>query len=89
LRLTANVRAPFDAGSQTVTVKLDGKLIGSWKNSEHNIWEKHTVIIPRDGNRPDVSTIEFSFSRFLPATGPEPRQLALLFESIRLDEEPQ
>jgi hypothetical protein len=85
--LTANVRAPFNAGTQIVVVRLDGKIVGTWKNSEHNTWERHSITIPEDETRPAVSAIEFSFSRSLPATKEEPRRLALLFQSITLEEE--
>jgi len=86
--LTANMRSPFPPGQQVVTVKVDGRKIGRWKFSQIWTWEKHSVTIPADVNRPDVSVLEFVFSKHLDAKrkGQDKRPLAVLFESIALDQ---
>jgi len=84
-KLTANVRSPFAGGQQEVTVKVDGKEIGRWKNSKQWVWEKHSIVIGRDKERPDVSVVEFVFSKYVEQTEKDKRPVALLFESITLE----
>ena len=84
-KLTANVRSPFPGSQQVVTVKVDGKEVGTWKNSKHWVWEKHSIMIESNNSRPEVSVIEFIFSKHLEPPEKEKRPLALLFESITLE----
>ncbi len=84
--LTATVKSLFKSGDQTVTVIVDGKEAGRWKNIEFSQWENHFVFIPDNPNRPSVSTVEFMFSEYFPATQKESRELALIFNSITFEE---
>jgi hypothetical protein len=68
-----------------VTVKVDGKEVGTWKNSKHWVWEKHSIVIAADKDRPDVSVIEFIFSKHIEQSEKDKRPVALLFESIALE----
>ncbi len=88
VRLTANVKSPFKSGEQSVIVKVDGKEVGSWINLEHGKWEKYSVVIDANQNRPDVSIIEFIFSKYIEPTDIGYRRLALLFESITISDAP-
>jgi len=85
VKLTSNVKTLFPKELQSVIVKVDGKEVGSWKNSKQWEWEKHSVIIPPDKNRPSVSNIEFIFSIYRQPDEKETRELALLFESITFE----
>lgn len=85
VKLTANVKSLFRSGEQLVTVMVDKKQMGSWKNSAHGTWEKHSILIEADNNRPSSSIVEFTFSKYYEPRGEEYRQLALLFESIILE----
>jgi hypothetical protein len=84
-KLTANVRSPFPGSQQVVTVKVGGKEVGTWKNSKHWVWEKHSIMIESNNSRPEVSVIEFIFSKHLEPSEKDKRPLALLFESIALE----
>jgi hypothetical protein len=80
-RLIARMKSqPFD-GPQVITVKVDGKEVGQWELSPPWNMESRSLILPPDPDRPEVSVIEFSFSRCL--TGKEDASsLAVLFESL-------
>jgi hypothetical protein len=82
--LTANVRNFLK--SQTVSIIVDRKEIGTWELSPFWKWEKMNIAIPPDDKRPDVSVVEFVFSQHRKAKANEKdkRPLAVLFESIRL-----
>jgi len=84
-KLIANVRSPFAGSQQVVTVKVDGKEVGTWKNSKQWVWERHNIVIGRNKDRQDVSVVEFIFSKYVEQTEKEKRALALLFESIILE----
>ena len=86
VKLTANVKTLFPKALQSVTVKVNGKEIGGWKNTKQWEWEKQSVMIQADEQRPEVSTVEFYFSIFRAPDQREDRLLALLFESITLGE---
>jgi hypothetical protein len=68
-------------------VKVGGKEVGTWKNSKHWVWEKHSIMIESNNNRPEVSVIEFIFSKHLEPSEKDKRPLALLFESISINEQ--
>jgi len=80
--LTANVKTFLK--SQKIAVKVDGKEIASWEISPSWRWEKHSVTIGPDKDRPDVSVIEFMFSQYRNPEDKGLRPLAVLFESITL-----
>ncbi len=80
IRLTANVKTFLE--SQQIAVRLDGREIGMWEISPFWNWEKHSVLIDPDENRPNVSVLEFIFSQYLKTEGKRP--LAVLFESVTL-----
>lgn len=83
--LTANVKTIRFAKPQIVTVKVDGRRIGSWEVSSNWTWEKHSIVIPPDAHRMGVSNVEFNFSQHRVPNGEgDPRPLAVLFESITL-----
>lgn len=84
IRLTANVKTFVK--DQEVKVKVDGKEVGNWHVSPDWNWETHSVSIDPDKNRPKVSVVEFTFSQFKKPEGKDPRPLAVLFESITLEE---
>jgi hypothetical protein len=68
---------------QTITIKVDGKVIGTWDLDNRWEWQKRSIIIPADEHRPNVSVLEFIFSQCLKGEGKRP--LAVLFESITLN----
>lgn len=84
VRLTANVRNFLK--SQTVSIIVDRKEIGTWELSPFWKWEKKNITIPPDDKRPDVSVVEFIFSQHRKTKPNEnyKRPLAVLFESILL-----
>ena len=84
MRLTANVKTFVK--DQQVTVKVDGKEIGTWIVSPDWNWQEHSIIIDADKNRSNVSVVEFQFSQFKKPEGKDPRPLAVLFESITLED---
>ena len=85
--LTANIKSCRFSKPQHITVKANGKEIGSWELRPPWRLDKHSVIIPPDQQRPDVSIVEFMFSQHrIPKGGGNPRPLAVLFESITLSE---
>jgi len=83
--LTANILSyPFDK-PQHVTVKVDGKEIGSWVLRSPWRLSKHSIVIETKEDRPDVSVLEFSFSQHrIEKAGKRP--LAVRFESITLEQ---
>ena len=87
--LTANVKSLFKSGEQSVTVTVDGKEAGNWKNTEFNQWENHNILIPADPSRPTVSFVEFTFSEFLQPDPKEGRHLALMFDSTTFVGQPK
>jgi hypothetical protein len=87
VRLTVNVKTLKFNKSQHVTVKVDNKEIGTWELSPIRAWEKHSIVIEPDENRPDVSVVEFTFSQYRkPQEEGDHRPLAVLFESLTLSE---
>ena len=83
--LTANVKTIRFEKPQIVTVKVDGRKIGSWEVSPTWNWEKHSIVIPPNAHRAGVSNVEFNFSQHRVPNGEgDPRPLAVLFESITL-----
>ncbi len=83
--LTANVKSPRFSIPQIVTVKVDGRKIGSWELSPSWNWEKHRIVIPSESHREEVSNVEFNFSQHRVPNGEgDQRALAVLFESITL-----
>ena len=84
--LSANI-ASYDSGeSQEISIKVDGKDIGSWKIAIPWRLNRQTIAVPPNKDRPDVSTIEFVFSHHRMPKGEE-RPVAVMFESITLDKE--
>ena len=80
-RLIAQMKSqPFD-GPQVITVKVDGREVGKWELSAPWNMESRSLIVPPDPDRPEVSVIEFSFSRCL-AGKEDASSLAVLFESL-------
>lgn len=86
VRLTANVKPYVSSKPQSVTIKVDGKMVGIWNLANRWEWQEHSVVIEPDMDRPDVSIMEFGFSHFHESEMGEKRPLAVLFESIILDE---
>ena len=81
--LTANILSyPFDK-PQHVTIKVDGKEIGSWELRSPWCISKHSIVIGPKEDRPDVSIIEFVFAHHRIPKGKE-RPVAVRFESITL-----
>ena len=80
--MTANVNSLIFPKPQVVTIRIDGKVIGSWTLSNRWEWQKHDIIIEPDKKRPDVSIMEFLFSEH--QIKKDSRPLAVLFESITL-----
>lgn len=86
VRMTANVNSVIFPKPQVVTIKVDGQIIGSWTLSNRWQWQEPNIIIEPSEKRPDVSIIEFLFSQQLMQKNDQ-RPLAVLFESITLDEQ--
>jgi hypothetical protein len=86
VKLTANVRPYVFENPVNITIRVDGKVIGIWKPSNHWKWQKHSLIIEADEHRPEVSILEFLFSRYRQPHEHDGRALAVLFESITLEE---
>jgi len=85
--LTANIRSDPVKKYQHITITVDGNEVGSWKLFAPWSLGKHSIIIPPDKNRADVSIIGFTFSQHrILKKGNDPRPLAVLFESITLSE---
>lgn len=84
--LTANMKTLRFSNAQNITIKVDGSEIGNWALSPSWKWEKHSIIIEPDENRPDVSVVEFMFSQHKEPVEKDKRPLAVLFESITLSE---
>ncbi|MEJ2009038.1 MAG: sulfatase-like hydrolase/transferase [Acidobacteriota bacterium] len=89
VKLTANVKSPFPPGQQIITVKVDGREVGRWVLSKAWVWEEHSVTLQADANRPQVSVVEFNFSKNLDPNrvGQDKRPLAVLFESLTVKED--
>lgn len=84
LRLDATMRNFLT--KQEIILKLDGEEIGTWELSHDWNWEKHSIIIKPDPRRPDVSKLEFIFSRTRLPESNDKRELAVLLDSITLNE---
>jgi len=83
MRLTARMKSQAFEGPQVITVKVDGKEAGKWELSPPWNMESRNLILAPDPGRPEVSVIEFSFSRCL--SGKEDAaSLAVQFESMTL-----
>jgi hypothetical protein len=86
LLLTANMKTLKFRNAQNITIKVDGSEIGNWVLSPSWQWEKHSIVIKPDENRPDVSIVEFMFSQYRDTVEKDKRPLAVLFESITVRE---
>jgi len=83
LRLTARMKSQAFDGPQVITVKVDGKEAGKWELLPPWNMESRNLTLAPDPGRPEVSVIEFSFSRCL--SGKEDASsLAVQFESLTL-----
>ena len=83
--LTANIKSYPFSKPQHIAIKVDGKEIGSWELSAPWRLSKHSLVIEPKEHRPNVSAIEFIFSRHRIAKG-EGGPVAVQFESITLSE---
>jgi hypothetical protein len=91
--LTAKMKSARFTHPQKIGIKIDGARIGSWEltSSAWNwkkpwIWEERSMVIEPNEERPDISWIEFLFSHYRQPDERESRPLAVLFESISLNE---
>ena len=80
--LEANIKPYIFKKPQSITIKVDGRVIGTWDLFNRWEWQKRSIVIPADEHRPKVSVLEFIFSQCLKREGKRP--LAVLFESITL-----
>jgi len=80
--LTANVKSLRFVKPQRVTIKVDGNKIGEWEIGSDWKWEKHSVVVEPETNRPKISIIDFEFSEHYAPDERVTRPLAVLFESI-------
>jgi 2-polyprenyl-3-methyl-5-hydroxy-6-metoxy-1,4-benzoquinol methylase len=85
VQLTVNIRSLQFTEPQTIAVVVDGNKIGVWRLSGHEDLKKYSIVIAPDEKRLDVSLVEFVFSQYLVHQA-EPRQLAVLFESLTTSE---
>lgn len=83
LLLSANVKSLQQKTPQIVTVKVDGETVGRWTVPGTGAWENRDVLIMPRKHRPEISVVEFEFSRLGSPDKSEKRPLALLFRSIR------
>ena len=83
LSLTARMKSQAFDGPQVITVKVDGKEAGKWELSPPWNMESRDLTLAPDPGRPEVSVIEFSFSRCLSGKEDAP-SLAVQFESLTL-----
>ena len=83
IRLTGNLKNFLK--SQTITIIVDGKEIGSWDLSNRWEWKSHSIVVRPEKDRPDISVVEFKFSEHRNPEGKDLRPLAVLFESITLN----
>jgi hypothetical protein len=83
LRLTARMKSLEFDGPQVITVKVDGKEAGRWELAPPWNLESRSLVLAPDPGRPDVSVIEFLFSRCLSEKGAA-ASLAVQFESLTL-----
>jgi len=81
--LTANIKSYPFSKPQRVTIKVDGKEIGSWELSAPWRLSKHSVVVEPNEDRPNVSVLEFLFSQHRIAEDGK-RPVAVRFESITL-----
>jgi len=81
--LRANVGSYGSSKPQKITIKVDGHIVGSWKLTVPWKLTKQEIKIAPDGDRPDVSIIEFIFAHHRIPKGKE-RPVAVRFESISL-----
>ena len=85
--LTANIRSYPVKKYQYITITVDGNAVGNWKLFTPWSLGKHSIIIPPDAIKGEVSTVDFTFSQHrIPKKDGDPRPLAVLFESITLNE---
>lgn len=83
VRLTARMKSQAFDGPQVITVKVDGKEAGKWELAPPWNMETRDLIIAPDPGRPEVSVIEFSFTRCLSGRG-DASSVAVQFESLTL-----
>ncbi len=80
--LAANVKTLRFSKPQIVTVKVDGRKIGSWEVSSNWTWENTALSYY---STYIVRMLVFNFSQHrVPNKESDPRPLAVLFESITL-----
>ena len=82
--MTANIKPYVFKDPQVITIKVNDTVIGKWDTDNEWKWQKHTILIPSDQQRPDVSIVEFIFSKQRKPDYKEKRELAVLFNSIIL-----
>jgi len=86
VRLTANVKPHLFSKPQSITISVDGKVIGIWNLSNRWEWQERSIVIGADEHRLDVSVVEFIFSQHEDPVEKGERPLTVLFESITLSE---
>lgn len=84
--LTANIQSLPFGNPQIVTIKVDSKEVGTWELTPPWTLEEHSVVIPANENRPDVSVVEFIFSQYRKPER-DSRTMAVAFESITLNDQ--
>jgi hypothetical protein len=84
VRMVAEIKPlPFNP-PQEIDITIDGEKVGTWKPSNDWKIEQHSILIPKNNHRPDMSNIEFKFSQH---RSPEPqkadqRPLTVIFKKI-------
>lgn len=81
--LTANIASLSFDESQTVTIRVDGRQVGKWELKPPWGLKEHFVEIQPDPDRPEISVVEFLFSKYRKPEG-DSRPLAVAFESITI-----
>lgn len=83
VELIGNIRT---VGPMQITVKVDGKEVGVCSLENQRGWQKLFATIPSDEHRPDVSVVEFLFSRHMKTDERDHKPLAAMFESLSITE---
>jgi len=86
VELVARVKFMQELKPQLVSIRVNGKTVGSWTVSNSGQWEDHRITVPPDAGRPAISTIEFLFERTINAKN-DKRPLALLFNTINIKQQ--
>lgn len=85
-KLIARVRPWIFADPQQIEVLVDNASVGQCTLSNAWVWQTCSFDIPANEMRPNVSIVEFRFSHHrTEATRDDPRPLALMFESLRVE----